>query len=68
MALLSGKVLFSGGYPMTPTFRIDVKFSDDTGGKNEEGVDLGGRRREFLRVLMETIAASSTFEGRRVFY
>lgn len=46
-----------------PTFRICVKFSDDTG-RNEEGVDLGGPRREFLRLLTETIAASSMFEGR----
>ncbi|KAK5624023.1 hypothetical protein CRENBAI_019899 [Crenichthys baileyi] len=41
---------------------ISVKFSDDVG-KNEEGVDLGGPRREFSRVLMETIASSTMFEG-----
>ncbi|KAA8594383.1 hypothetical protein FQN60_005217, partial [Etheostoma spectabile] len=42
---------------------ICVKFSDDMG-RNEEGVDLGGPRREFLRLLMETIARSPMFEGK----
>ncbi|XP_037835205.1 G2/M phase-specific E3 ubiquitin-protein ligase-like isoform X1 [Kryptolebias marmoratus] len=43
---------------------IYVKFSDDMG-RNEEGVDLGGPRREFLRLLMETIAISPMFEGKQ---
>ncbi|MED6285505.1 hypothetical protein CHARACLAT_029989 [Characodon lateralis] len=45
-----------------PNSMISVKFSDNVG-KNEEGVDLGGTRREFLRLLMETIASSTMFEG-----
>lgn len=46
-----------------PNLMICVKFSDDMG-KNEEGVDLGGPRREFLRLLMDTIARSAMFEGK----
>ncbi|XP_035516982.1 G2/M phase-specific E3 ubiquitin-protein ligase-like, partial [Morone saxatilis] len=46
-----------------PNLMISVKFSDDMG-RNEEGVDLGGPRREFLRLLMETIARSPMFEGK----
>ncbi len=42
---------------------MSVKFSDDMG-KNEEGVDLGGPRREFLRLLIESIAKSPMFEGK----
>ncbi|XP_053192741.1 uncharacterized protein LOC128376917 [Scomber japonicus] len=45
-----------------PNLMMSVKFSDDMG-KTEEGVDLGGPRREFLRLLMESIAKSSMFEG-----
>ncbi|XP_054466152.1 G2/M phase-specific E3 ubiquitin-protein ligase-like [Anoplopoma fimbria] len=40
-----------------------VKFSDDLG-MDEEAVDLGGPRREFLRLLMEALALSPMFEGR----
>ncbi|XP_063755391.1 uncharacterized protein LOC134874991 [Eleginops maclovinus] len=46
-----------------PNLMISVKFSDDMG-RNEEGIDLGGPRREFLRLLMETIARSAMFEGK----
>ncbi|XP_076141258.1 uncharacterized protein LOC143123864 isoform X2 [Alosa pseudoharengus] len=46
-----------------PNFRMSVKFSDDMG-KNEESVDLGGPRREFLRLLIEAIAMSPMFEGK----
>ncbi|XP_026163300.1 G2/M phase-specific E3 ubiquitin-protein ligase-like [Mastacembelus armatus] len=46
-----------------PNSMICVKFSDDMG-RNEEGVDLGGPRREFLRLLMETIVRSPMFEGK----
>ncbi|XP_063323489.1 G2/M phase-specific E3 ubiquitin-protein ligase-like [Pelmatolapia mariae] len=46
-----------------PNLMICVKFSDDMG-KNEEGVDLGGPRSEFLRLLMDTIARSAMFEGK----
>ena len=44
-----------------PNLMICVKFSDDMG-RNEEGIDLGGPRREFLRLLMETMARSPMFE------
>lgn len=40
-----------------------IKFSDDLG-MDEEAVDLGGPRREFLRLLMEALALSPMFEGR----
>ncbi|XP_034078711.1 G2/M phase-specific E3 ubiquitin-protein ligase-like [Gymnodraco acuticeps] len=33
-------------------------------GRQEEGIDLGGPRREYLRLLMETIARSPMFEGK----
>lgn len=46
-----------------PNLMMSVKFSDDMG-KNEEGVDLGGPRREFLRLLMESFAKSPMFEGK----
>lgn len=46
-----------------PTSMMCVKFSDDMG-RREEGVDLGGPRREFLRLLIETIASSPMFEGK----
>ncbi|XP_076149223.1 G2/M phase-specific E3 ubiquitin-protein ligase-like [Alosa pseudoharengus] len=41
---------------------ISVRFSDDRG-MNEEAVDLGGPRREFLRLLLESLARSRMFEG-----
>ncbi|KAI9524320.1 hypothetical protein NQZ68_018002 [Dissostichus eleginoides] len=46
-----------------PTSIIYVKFSDDMG-RQEEGIDLGGPRREYLRLLMETVARSPMFEGK----
>ncbi|KAI4806052.1 hypothetical protein KUCAC02_010643 [Chaenocephalus aceratus] len=33
-------------------------------GRQEEGIDLGGPRREYLWLLMETIARSPMFEGK----
>lgn len=42
---------------------MSVKFSDDMG-KNEEGVDLGGPMREFLRLPMKSIAKSPMFKGK----
>ncbi|XP_019898926.2 G2/M phase-specific E3 ubiquitin-protein ligase-like [Esox lucius] len=45
-----------------PDLMICVKFSDDMG--RNEGVDLGRPRREFLRLLKETIAKSPMFEGK----
>ena len=41
---------------------MNVKFSDDLG-RNEEAVDLGGPKREFLRLLIEALAGSQLFEG-----
>ncbi|XP_041833621.1 uncharacterized protein LOC121634773 [Melanotaenia boesemani] len=45
-----------------PCHTISVRFSDDMG-VLEEAVDLGGPRREFLRLLMEALPQSSMFEG-----
>lgn len=46
-----------------PKYQMNIKFSDDLG-LSEEAVDLGGPRREFLRLLMEALAVSPMFEGR----
>ncbi|CAL8283815.1 unnamed protein product [Merluccius merluccius] len=46
------------------TFQMCVMFSDDFG-VDEEAVDLGGPRREVLRLLMEALAHSQMFEGRK---
>ncbi|XP_061576426.1 G2/M phase-specific E3 ubiquitin-protein ligase-like [Cololabis saira] len=46
-----------------PKYQMKIKFSDDLG-LSEEAVDLGGPRREFLRLLMEALAVSPMFEGR----
>lgn len=46
-----------------PNHMMSIKFSDDMG-KDEEAVDLGGPRREFLRLLMEALAQSPMFEGK----
>ncbi|XP_034553486.1 G2/M phase-specific E3 ubiquitin-protein ligase-like isoform X3 [Notolabrus celidotus] len=45
-----------------PCHTISVRFSDDMG-VPEEAVDLGGPRREFLRLLMEALPQSPMFEG-----
>lgn len=44
-------------------YQMCIKFSDDLG-MDEEAVDLGGSRREFLQLLMEALALSPMFEGR----
>ncbi|KAJ8333484.1 hypothetical protein SKAU_G00414920 [Synaphobranchus kaupii] len=44
-----------------PNAMMVIKFSDDMG--QEEAVDLGGPRREFLRLLMEALMLSPMFEG-----
>lgn len=46
-----------------PKYQMNIKFSDDLG-LSEDAVDLGGPRREFLRLLMEALAVSPMFEGR----
>lgn len=45
-----------------PCNTLSVKFSDDKG-TSEEAIDLGGPRREFLRLLMEALSQSEMFEG-----
>lgn len=45
-----------------PHYAMNVKFSDDFG-KSEEAVDLGGPRREFLRILIDALSISPMFEG-----
>lgn len=45
-----------------PNNKMCIKFSDDKG-TTEEAVDLGGPRREFLRLLMEALSHSEMFEG-----
>ncbi|XP_076148922.1 G2/M phase-specific E3 ubiquitin-protein ligase-like [Alosa pseudoharengus] len=62
-AVLDGAVRGFKRLSYNPTFQMCVKFSDDLG-VDEEAVDLGGPRREFLRLLMEALAHSQMFEGR----
>ncbi len=47
-----------------PNNRMVIRFSDDKG-KYEEAIDLGGPRREFLRLLLVALMQSSMFEGKR---
>lgn len=46
----------------SPTKRISVKFTDDVG-DSEGAVDIGGPRREFLRLLMKHLQTSCLFIG-----
>ncbi|XP_031150685.1 G2/M phase-specific E3 ubiquitin-protein ligase-like [Sander lucioperca] len=46
-----------------PSYQMCIKFSDDLG-IDEEAVDLGGPRRESLRLLMEALIQSPMFEGK----
>lgn len=46
----------------SPTKRISVKFTDDVG-HSEGAVDIGGPRREFLRLLMKHLQTSCLFIG-----
>lgn len=46
-----------------PTYQMSIKLSDDLG-VDEEAVDLGGPRREFLHLLLEALAHSQMFERR----
>ncbi|CAL8270239.1 unnamed protein product [Arctogadus glacialis] len=61
-AVLDGAIRGFKRISFDPTHRISVRFSDDKG-TSEEAVDLGGPRREFLRLLTEALAQSSVFEG-----
>lgn len=45
-----------------PCNTMSVRFSDNMG-VHEEAVDLGGPRREFLRLLIEALPQSQMFEG-----
>lgn len=47
----------------SPNNRMVIRFSDDKG-KFEEAVDLGGPRREFLRLLLVALMESSMFDGK----
>ena len=62
-AVLDGAVRGFKRVSYNPTFQMCVMFTDDFG-VDEEAVDLGGPRREFLRLLMEALAHSQMFEGR----
>ncbi|MEQ2256320.1 hypothetical protein ILYODFUR_023056, partial [Ilyodon furcidens] len=61
-AVLDGAIREFKRVSYNPHFSMNVKFSDDFG-KNEEAVDLGGPRREFLRLLIEALSMSPMFEG-----
>lgn len=60
--LLDGAFRAFGRKSYDPFRRISVRFSDECG-NFEEGVDLGGPRREFLSLLMEEIEKSSMLAG-----
>lgn len=61
-AVLDGAIRGFRRLSYDPNKMMSIKFSDDRGTK-EEAVDLGGPRREFLRLLMEALAESDIFEG-----
>ncbi|XP_056132671.1 G2/M phase-specific E3 ubiquitin-protein ligase-like [Lampris incognitus] len=45
-----------------PCSTMTIKFSDDKGTR-EEAIDLGGPKREFLRLLVEALSQCDMFEG-----
>ncbi len=47
-----------------PNNRMVIRFSDDKG-NYEEAIDLGGPRREFLRLLLVALMQSSMFEVKK---
>ncbi|XP_062304842.1 G2/M phase-specific E3 ubiquitin-protein ligase-like [Osmerus eperlanus] len=61
-AVLDGTIRGFKRSSYNPRHRISVTFSDDSG-NTEEAIDLGGPRREFLRLLMQALKQSSMFEG-----
>lgn len=61
-AVLDGAIRGFKRATYNPQNSMNVKFSDDFG-KSEEAVDLGGPRREFLRLLIEALSVSPMFEG-----
>nr|XP_023666308.1 G2/M phase-specific E3 ubiquitin-protein ligase-like [Paramormyrops kingsleyae] len=62
-SVLDGAVQGFRRVSYNPKYQMCIKFSDDLG-MDEEAVDLGGPRREFLRLLMEALPLSPMFEGR----
>ncbi|XP_058233464.1 G2/M phase-specific E3 ubiquitin-protein ligase-like [Hemibagrus wyckioides] len=61
-AVLDGAIRGFRRISYNPNHTMCIKFSDDMG-TTEEAVDLGGPRREFLRLLMEALSQSEMFEG-----
>ncbi|MEQ2253203.1 hypothetical protein ILYODFUR_029802, partial [Ilyodon furcidens] len=61
-AVLDGAIRGFKRASYNPHFSMNVKFSDDFE-KNEEAIDLGGPRREFLRLIIEALSMSPMFEG-----
>ncbi|XP_048010126.1 E3 ubiquitin-protein ligase NEDD4-like [Megalobrama amblycephala] len=61
-AVLDGAIRGFRRVSYNPNHTMCIKFSDDKG-TTEEAVDLGGPRREFLRLLMEALSHSEMFEG-----
>ncbi|XP_073729858.1 G2/M phase-specific E3 ubiquitin-protein ligase-like [Misgurnus anguillicaudatus] len=61
-AVLDGAIRGFRRMSYNPNHKMCIKFSDDKG-TTEEAVDLGGPRREFLRLLMEALSHSEMFEG-----
>lgn len=61
-AVLDGAIRGFRRVSYNPNHTMCIKFSDDKG-TTEEAVDLGGPRREFLRLLMEALSHSEIFEG-----
>ncbi|XP_047241323.1 G2/M phase-specific E3 ubiquitin-protein ligase-like [Girardinichthys multiradiatus] len=61
-AVLDGAICGFKRVSYNPLFSMNVKFSGDFG-KNEEAIDLGGPRRECLRLLIEALSMSPMFEG-----
>lgn len=60
-AVLDGAIREFRRLSYDPNKMMSIKFSDDKG-TTEEAVDLGGPRREFLRLLMDSLAESVMFE------
>lgn len=62
-AVLDGAVRGFTRVSYNPNNRMVIRFSDDQG-RYEEAIDLGGPRREFLRLLLDALMQSSMFEGK----
>lgn len=62
-AVLDGAIRGFTRVSYNPHNRMVIRFSDDKG-RYEEAIDLGGPRREFLRLLLAALMHSSMFEGK----